>query len=69
MVKVGEETGGVDSSLAMVAEIYTRILESRIKKMISLIEPALLVLLGGIVGFIIVALVGAILSSYGSAAG
>lgn len=69
MVKVGEETGGVDSSLALVAEIYAKLLESRIKKMISLIEPALLVLLGGIVGFIAVALVGAILASYGSAAG
>lgn len=67
MVKVGEETGGVDTSLALVAEIYTKLLESRIKKMISLVEPVMLIVLGGVVGFIAVALIGAILASYGSA--
>nr|WP_238480748.1 type II secretion system F family protein [Desulforadius tongensis] len=69
MVKVGEETGGMDTSLALVAEIYTQLLEFRIRKMISLIEPVMLVVLGGIVGFIAVALVGAILAGYGNVTG
>lgn len=69
MVKVGEETGGVDSSLMMVAEIYAKLLHSKIEKMISLIEPALLVVLGGLVGFIASALIGGILASYGGFGG
>ena len=64
MVKVGEETGGVDSALEMVAGIYNKLLEVTVKRMISLIEPALLVLMGGMVGFIAVSLIGAILASY-----
>ncbi len=66
MVRVGEETGSVDSSLVMVADIYAKLLQSRIDKMISLIEPILLVGLGGMVGFIAAAMIGAIVSSYGS---
>ncbi|MCL6447050.1 MAG: type II secretion system F family protein [Armatimonadetes bacterium] len=68
MVKVGEETGGVDSSLTMVADIYAKLLQSKIEKMISLIEPALLVVLGGLVGFIASALISGILASYGGIA-
>jgi type IV pilus assembly protein PilC len=64
MIKVGEETGSIDSSLYMVADIYSKLLESKIKKMIAMIEPALLVFLGGIVAFIAASLVSAILSSY-----
>ncbi len=69
MVKVGEETGGIDSSLSMVADIYAKLLESRIKRMVNLIEPVLLIVIGGIVAFIAVSLVGAILSSYGTVPG
>jgi type IV pilus assembly protein PilC len=68
MVKVGEETGGVDASLMMVADIYTRLLQSKIERMINLIEPALLVVLGGLVDFIASALIGGIVSSYGGMA-
>ena len=66
MVKVGEETGGIDSSLLMVADIYGKLLETSIKRMITMIEPFLLVVLGGMVGFIAVSLIGAILASYGA---
>lgn len=68
MVKVGEETGRVDSSLTMVAGIYAKLLEERINKMISLMEPLLLVVLGGMVAFIAAALVSGILASYGGLA-
>ncbi len=68
MVKVGEETGQVDASLTMVAGIYAKLLEERINKMISLMEPLLLLVLGGMVGFIAAALVSGILASYGGMA-
>ncbi|ACV63446.1 type II secretion system protein [Desulfofarcimen acetoxidans DSM 771] len=66
MVKVGEETGSVDSSLLMVADIYGKLLQAKIDKMISLMEPILIVVLGGIVGFIAAALVGAMVAGYGN---
>jgi len=69
MVKVGEETGQVDSSLTMVANIYAKLLEERIKKLISLMEPALILVLGGVVGFVAAALISAIMAGYGGLAG
>jgi type IV pilus assembly protein PilC len=68
MVKVGEETGQVDASLTMVAGIYAKLLDGRINKMISLMEPLLLVVLGGVVAFIVAAIVSGILASYGGMA-
>jgi type IV pilus assembly protein PilC len=69
MVKVGEETGQVDSSLTMVANIYSKLLEERIKKLISLMEPLLILVLGGVVGFVAAALISAIMAGYAGLAG
>ncbi|RDV82070.1 type II secretion system F family protein [Ammonifex thiophilus] len=66
MVRVGEETGGVDGALEMLAGVYQELLETKIERALSLIEPLLIVLMGGMVAFVAAALIGAILASYGA---
>ncbi|MAF67066.1 MAG: pilus assembly protein PilC [Planctomycetes bacterium] len=56
MVDVGEETGELDRMLLKVADAYEVQVDRRIEAMFKLLEPALLVLIAGIVGFIVVAL-------------
>ncbi|MGH8584431.1 MAG: type II secretion system F family protein [Gammaproteobacteria bacterium] len=62
MVRVGEETGQLEEMLVQVAEVYDREVRSSIKRMLALLEPALILGLGVIVGAIIVSILVAILS-------
>ncbi|MGO0122395.1 type II secretion system F family protein [Desulfothermobacter acidiphilus] len=68
MVRVGEETGGVDGALEMLAGVYQELLETKIERTLAMIEPMLIVAMGGMVAFVAAALIGAILASYGSMA-
>jgi len=56
MIAVGEETGALDTMLNKVAESYEREVEDTVKGLTSLIEPLLIVGLGIIIGFIVIAL-------------
>ncbi len=56
MVDVGEATGELDSMLLKVADAYEKTVDRRIDAMFKLIEPALLVAMAVVVGFIVVAL-------------
>lgn len=56
MIAVGEETGALDTMLNKVAEAYEREVEDTVKGLTSLIEPILIVGLGCVVGFIVIAL-------------
>jgi type IV pilus assembly protein PilC len=56
MVDVGEETGELDRMLLKVADAYEVQVDRRIEAMFKLLEPMLLVLIAGLVGFIVVAL-------------
>lgn len=56
MVAVGEETGNIDDMLIKVAEFYEREVDDAVDGLSKLIEPLLIVFLGGIIGFIVVAL-------------
>ena len=56
MIAVGEETGALDQMLTKVAETYEMEVDDTVKGMTSLIEPLLIVFLGIIIGFIVVAL-------------
>ena len=56
MIAVGEETGALDAMLTKVAEAYEREVDDTVKGLTSLIEPLLIVFLGIIIGFIVVAL-------------
>jgi type IV pilus assembly protein PilC len=59
MIRVGEETGTLDTQLEVAAAYYERELDYKIKKLTTLIEPAVVLLMGLIVGFVAVALVSA----------
>ena len=56
MVDVGEATGELDTMLLKVADAYEVALERRIDALFKLLEPALLILVAGFVGFIVVSL-------------
>jgi len=56
MVDVGEETGDLDKMLIKVADAYDEDVDNLVASMVSLLEPMLIVFLGGAVGFIVVSL-------------
>ncbi len=56
MVAVGEATGTLDATLAKITEIYDDEVDSAVKAMTSMIEPAMIVIIGGMVGFVVIAM-------------
>ncbi len=56
MVAVGEESGTLDQMLLKVNDFYTREVETMVQKLTALLEPVLIGTLGGIIGFIVIAL-------------
>lgn len=65
MVGVGEETGNLDNTLATVAESFEVEADDRTSSAVGLIQPAMIVIIGLIVGFIALALVSAMFGMYG----
>ncbi|MGD0344794.1 MAG: type II secretion system F family protein [Acidimicrobiales bacterium] len=64
MMRVGEETGTLDEQLTVAAQYYARELDGRIKKFTSLFEPAIIIFMGVIVGFVAIALISAMYGIY-----
>lgn len=60
MIDIGEETGRLSEMLAKVSDFYDSEVENAVKTLTSLIEPCLIVTMGGIVGFIAVSIMGPI---------
>ena len=56
MLAIGEETGGLDAMLAKVADFYEDEVGAAVKALTSMLEPAMIVLVGGIVGSILLAM-------------
>jgi len=56
MVDVGEETGDLDKMLMKIADNYDNDVDVLVSSLVSILEPIMVVVLGGIVGFIVVAL-------------
>jgi type II secretory pathway component PulF len=56
MINVGEETGRLDEMLLKVAEIEERHMRSKTKTMISLLAPAMILVVGSLVGFMVIAI-------------
>jgi len=56
MVGVGEETGALDQMLDRVAEFYEEQVEASVKALTSILEPIMIILIGGIVGFIVISM-------------
>jgi general secretion pathway protein F len=62
LLSVGEETGTLDGMLIKVADNLDTDLEQRIKRLISLVEPALILLMGFGIGIIVISMLSAIFS-------
>jgi len=56
MIGVGEETGALETMLSKVADFYEEQVEAAVKALTSILEPLMIVLVGGIVGFIVIAM-------------
>jgi type IV pilus assembly protein PilC len=59
MIRVGEETGTLDAQIDSAANFYSRETEYKLKRLTDLFEPAVVVFMGFIVGFVAVALISA----------
>ena len=66
MFRVGEETGHLDSNLIETADMHEEELDYRIKRLTGILEPALIVFVGLMVGFIAVTLISSIYSLAGN---
>jgi type IV pilus assembly protein PilC len=62
MLAVGEETGKIDEILLKLAEFYEREVDTVVAGITSIIEPILIMVLGGMVGFIVISVFGPISS-------
>jgi type IV pilus assembly protein PilC len=56
MIGVGEETGALDAMMNKIADFYESEVEASVKALTSILEPVMIVVVGGIVGFIIIAM-------------
>jgi type IV pilus assembly protein PilC len=56
MVSVGEETGALDETLGKVADFYEDEVAAAVKALTSILEPAMIVIVGAIVGFVVISM-------------
>jgi len=64
MVGVGEETGALDTMLAKVADFYDSEVEAAVKALTSIMEPVMIIVVGGIVGVIVISMYMPLFSIY-----
>lgn len=57
MIRVGEETGTLDSSLEQIADFLSEEMDYKVRNMIALMEPTLVIAVGGAVGFVAVSVI------------
>ena len=56
MVGVGEATGALDAMLAKVADFYEDEVDNAVAAMTAMMEPLIIAILGGVIGFIVIAM-------------
>lgn len=64
MIKIGEETGKLDDILNKTADFYDEELDNTIQTAVSMLEPALIVVMGIIIGFIVISIMLPMFDSY-----
>ena len=69
MVKVGEETGNLDNTLDTVADSFEMESSEKTKSAVALIQPVMTIIIGLLVGFVVLAMISAMYSIYGSFSG
>jgi type IV pilus assembly protein PilC len=57
MIRVGEETGTLDSSLEQIADFLSEEMDFKVRNMIALMEPTLVIAVGGAVGFVAISVI------------
>ncbi len=62
MITVGEETGRLDKMLLRVADNYEKVVKNTVKRFMSFLEPAMILAMGLVVGFIVISMLMAIFS-------
>ncbi|MCP4548632.1 MAG: type II secretion system F family protein, partial [bacterium] len=65
MVKVGEATGSLDEMLASVSEFFDEKVETRMQRLLSLVEPIMLIIMGMIIAIILVSIYLPMFSAFG----
>lgn len=66
MVKVGEETGALTTMLSKIGDFYEDQVSASVKALTSILEPVMIVFVGGIVGFIVISMYLPLFSVYDS---
>jgi type IV pilus assembly protein PilC len=56
MIGVGEETGALETMMSKIADFYEEQVEAAVKALTSILEPIMILFVGGIVGFIVIAM-------------
>lgn len=64
MISIGENTGALDQSLLNISYFYDRDVNDSLQKMLKMIEPALTVILGGVLAFIMFSVFGPVYDSF-----
>ncbi len=64
MISVGEDSGQLETMLEKVADFYDAEVDAKVKALTSLIEPVMIMFVGGIVGFIVISMYLPIFSLY-----
>jgi type IV pilus assembly protein PilC len=64
MIRVGEATGSLDAQLQNAAVFYERELKFMLKRLTDMFEPAIILVVGGMVAFVAIAQISAMYSVY-----
>jgi type IV pilus assembly protein PilC len=56
MIGVGEETGSLDTMLLKIADFYDEEVDTAVKGLTSMIEPLVMIFMGIVIGFIVIAM-------------
>jgi type IV pilus assembly protein PilC len=56
MIAIGEASGGLDEMLAKVADFYDAEVDQAVENLTAALEPVIMVVLGGVVGFIVISM-------------
>ncbi len=56
MIAIGEETGALDTMLHKIADFYEDEVDAAVKSLTSILEPIMMIFIGGIVGLVVVSM-------------
>ena len=62
MVRVGEESGSLDAMMTELADVYDEEVQAGVKRSLTLLEPALILVMGGVIALVIIAILMGIMS-------